>query len=251
MIVTPIRTKKIFPGDNLEEILDTSLPKLEENSVVVVSAKIIATCEGNVVKNDGTVDKKDLVAKEADYFILDKQFYEHNKVVLTIKNYIFVPSAGIDESNGNGYFILWPKDPMQSAQKIWKYLRTKHNVKNLGVILSDSYFVPLRRGTVGVGIAWCGFAPITNYIGTPDVFGQPLQYTTASRIDGLAAAAEVTMGEANEQTPLATMSDMSFIEFVDRVPTQEEISFMHIVKEDDSYGPLLNALEWKKGGKNV
>lgn len=249
MIVTPIRTKKILPGDNLEEILNASLPNLEENSIVVISAKVVATCEGNVVKNDGTIDKKDLVARQADYFILDKKFYDHNKVVLTIKNYIFVPSAGIDESNGNGYFILWPKDPMQSAQKIWENLRNKHHIKHLGVIVSDSYFVPLRRGTVGVGIAWCGFAPITNYIGTPDVFGQPLQYTTASRIDGLATAAEVTMGEANEQTPLATITDIPFVAFVERVPTQEEISFMQIVKEDDSYGPLLNAVTWEKGEK--
>lgn len=247
MIVTPLKTKKILPGDNLEEILDKSLPTLSENSVIVISAKIIALCEGNVVKNDGKIDKKDLVAKEADYFILNKDFYEKNRTVLTIKNDIFVPSAGIDESNGNGYFVLWPKNPMQSAERIWKYLRAKHKVKNLGIIVSDSYFVPLRRGTVGVGIAWCGFLPIHNYIGTPDVFGEPLKYTTSSRIDGLAAAAEVMMGEAAEQTPLALITDLSFVEFVDHSPTQEEIDFMQISKEDDSYGLLLNSVEWEKG----
>src|SRR5260221_8572667 len=106
MIVSPIRTKKILPNDSLEAILDLSLPQLTENSVVVISAKIVGMCEGNVVPNDGSIDKKDLVAKEADYFILDKKFYESKKTVLTIKNYIFVPSAGIDESNANGFFIL-------------------------------------------------------------------------------------------------------------------------------------------------
>lgn len=249
MKVEPIHTKKILPNDNLEQILNEAFPSLSENSIVVVSAKIVSICEGNVVPNNGTINKKDLVAKEADYFILDKQKYDKQKMVLSIKNDIFVPSAGIDESNANGLFILWPKDPMRSAEKIWTYLREKYNVKNLGVILSDSYFVPLRRGAVGVGIAWCGFMPITNYIGKPDIFGRTLEVTTASRVDGLAAAAEVTMGEGAEQTPLALITDVPFVEFVDRPPTKEEISFMHITKEDDSYGILLNAVEWKKGEK--
>ena len=250
MLVTPLKTKKVVPGDTIEAVLDSAIPTLAEQSVVVISAKVVAIAEGRVVKNDGTVDKKDLVAQEAEYFILNKDFYAKNKTVLTIKENIFVPSAGIDESNGNGYFILWPKNPMQSAKKIWQYLREKHHVQHLGVVLSDSYFTPLRRGSVGVGIAWCGMRPTTNYIGKPDIFGEPLKYTTAGRIDGLAAAAEVAMGEGDEQTPLALLTDVPFVEFVDAPPTQEEIAFMHIAKEDDSYGLLLNAVAWEKGHKS-
>lgn len=250
MLITPIKTKKVVPGDTIESVLDSAITALSEESVVVISAKIVAIAEGRVVKNDGTVDKKDLVAQEADYFILNKDFYAKNQTVLTINENIFVPSAGIDESNGNGYFILWPENPMQSAEKIWQYLRKKHKVQRLGIILSDSYFTPLRRGSVGVGIAWCGMHPTTSYIGKPDIFGEPLKYTTASRIDGLSAAAEVAMGEGDEQTPLAVITDVPFVDFVDTPPTQEEIDFMKIAKEDDSYGLLLNAVEWEKGHKS-
>lgn len=248
MIVTPIKTKKIVLGDKIESIFDESLPQLTEHTILVVSAKIIAICEGNVIKNDGTIDKRDLVAKEADYFISNKKFYDTKGTVLSIKQGIFIPSAGIDESNSNGNFILWPKNPMRSAAIIWKQLKEKYHIHNLGIIISDSYFAPLRRGAIGVGIAWCGFKPIDNYIGKPDLFGRKLNYTTASRIDGLAAAAEVTMGEGNEQTPLAVITDIPFVEFAVSPPSPQEIAFMRISKEEDSYGSLLNAMEWEKGG---
>lgn len=246
MIVNAYKTKKILPKDNLEVILNESLPTLSENSVVIVSAKIVALCEGRVIKNDGTVKKEDLVKKESEFYHNDKKYFVDNAPLLTIKNHIVVPFAGIDESNGNGYFVLWPQDIMNSTKKIWEYLRTKHKLTNLGVILTDSYFLPLRRGAIGVGIGWCGFIPVDNHIGTPDVFGKMLKYTTSSHIDGLSAAAEVVMGEADEQTPLAVITNIPFVNFVDRPPTKEEIAFMKIVKEDDSFAPLLTAVTWKK-----
>lgn len=247
MIVTPVKTKKVVTGDNLEKVLDDAIPKLEEHTVIVISAKIISICEGAVVANDGKVTKEELTKKEADYFIFNKKLYDEKKTILTIKNNILIPSSGVDESNGNGYFILWPKDPMQSAEKIWTYLRNKHQVKELGIIISDSYFVPMRRGAVGVGMSWCGFVPVDTYIGKPDLFDRTLLYTNVSRIDGLAAAGEATMGEGAEQTPIALITDVPFVNFVDRVPTKEEIKFMNIGKDEDAFGSLLNAMEWEKG----
>lgn len=248
MIVTPVKTKKVVVGDNLEKVLDDAILKLEEQTIIVISAKIISICEGTIVVNDGKITKEELTKKEADYFIFNKKLYQDKKTILTIKNNILVPSSGVDESNGNGYFILWPKDIMKSAEKIWAFLRNKHQVKELGIIVSDSYFVPMRRGAVGVGMSWCGFVPVDSYIGKPDVFDRTLLYTTVSRIDGLAAAGEATMGEGNEQTPLALITDVPFITFVDRAPTEEEIKLMSIDKDEDAFGSLLNAMEWEKGG---
>jgi len=247
MIVTPCKTKKIVVGDNIYTIFDKDLPHLSEKDIIIVSAKIVAICEENVIKNDGKVDKETLIRQEAERYIKDEKYYKEKKTMLTVKNHIFTPSSGIDLSNGNGYYIFWPKDVMKSARDIWNYLRQKHTIKDLGVILTDSYFVPLRRGAVGVGIAWCGFIPIENYIGTPDVFNEKLQYSKASLIDGLSAAAEVVMGEGNQQTPLAIIRDVPFVTFVERTPTKEEIAEMKIVLEDDYFAPLLTAVEWEKG----
>lgn len=246
MKVTTYKTKKIVPGDKLFVILDEYLPKLKEKDVIVITSKIIAICQGRVVKNDGKITKHDLMIKEADYYLPEE--YVNYGVYMTIKNDIIIASAGIDESNGGGYFILWPEKTQQTTNEIWEYLRAKHKIKNLGVIITDSKIIPIRRGTSGIGISWCGFTPLHNYIGKPDIFGHNLMVTKSNIVDGLAAAAVVNMGEGVEQTPLAVISDFANIKFIQRVPSKEEIDEMTIAIEDDLYGKILTSVPWLKGG---
>lgn len=247
MIVTPYRTKAVVAGDNLEDILVSSLPKLEEKSMVVVTSKIVAICEGRIVKNDGRTHKHELIHKEADYYI-DPASSAYD-VTLTIKGGSLVASAGIDESNGDGSYILWPEYPAKSAARIWQFLKDRYHLTKLGVLVTDSRTVPLRWGTLGMGIAWCGFEPLKNYIGSPDIFGRNLLMTKASVVDGLAASAVLVMGEGDEQTPLATITNIPFVEFTDRLPTLDEISALRIDPEDDIYAPIIHSPKWIKGGK--
>lgn len=247
MEVTAIKTKPILPGDELSSILDQYLPKLREGDILAVTSKIVSICEGTVVKNDGITDKLALIRQEADAY-LDIPLSETYGVTITIKNSLLVANAGIDESNGNGYFILWPRDPFASAAVIWAHLRHKYSLNHLGVIITDSHMVPLQWGTRGRAIAWCGFEPLKNYIGTPDIFGKNLHATKASVIDSLAAAAVSVMGEGNEQKPLALIRDVPFVTFTNHPPTKKEIETMNIAITDDIYAPMLNAVQWKKGG---
>jgi len=247
MTVTSYRTKAVAVGDSLEEILAVCLPKLNEGDIVVVTSKIVSICEGSVVKNDGRVFKEALIKKEADLFIDDPKTSAYH-VILTINHNTLIANAGIDESNGNGSFILWPQNPAKSSAGLWLFLKNRYQLKKLGVIITDSRLIPMRWGTLGVGLAWCGFSPLKNYIGAPDIFGHKLRMTKASVIDGIAASAVIVMGEGNEQTPLAVVSDIPFVTFMDRPPTTGEIKEMQIRKEDDIYGPLTNSSKWKKGG---
>ncbi len=123
MIVNAYKTHKIKVGDDLYEILDKYLPRLEENSVVAVTSKIISICQGDVVKNDGSVNKDELVKKEADYYIESGDETLYGKVFLTRKNGHIVFTAGIDESNADGNFILWPRNLQEATNNIWHYLR--------------------------------------------------------------------------------------------------------------------------------
>jgi putative folate metabolism gamma-glutamate ligase len=246
--ITPIKTEKILPGTStIFEILDGVLPKLSEKDVVVIASKIIAICQGRVVKNDGRITKHDLMVKEADFYLPEE--YVSYGIYMTIKNNMIVASAGIDESNGGGYFILWPENLREETNKIWEYLRKKHNIKNLGVVVSDSKVIPMRKGTSGVGLSWCGFEPLRNYIGTPDIFGHNLRVTKANMVDGIAASAVLNTGEGSEQTPVAIISEISNINFVDRFPTNEEINEMSINPKDDVFGKILSAVKWEKGKK--
>jgi len=248
MKVTPIKTEKIIPGKNLFELLDSSLPKLKEKDVIVVTSKIVAICQGRVVKNDGKITKQQLMIGEADYYLPEE--YVNYGIYMTIKNNMVVASAGIDESNGGGYFILWPENIQKITNEIWKYLRKKHNVKKLGVVISDSKIIPMRKGTSGVGLSWCGFEPLRNYIGTPDIFGHDLRVTKASVVDGVAASAVLNMGEGKEQTPIAVLSEISNINFVERIPSEEEINEMSIEPDYDVYGKIFSSVKWIKGGKS-
>lgn len=248
MKIQSYKTKKIIPGDNIHQILDDHLPQLHEKEIVIITSKIVALCQGNVVKNDGTIDKHDLAKKEAEYFI-DESLSQYN-LLLTIKRDMLIINAGIDESNGDGYFILWPKDPDLAAAKIWEYLRKKYNIKELGVLITESRTTPLRWGTLGVGLAYCGFEPLKNYIGTPDIFGRELMMTKLSILDGLAAAAVTLMGEGDEQTPLAVISDYPKIQFSNKPPSKEELNSIRISRKDDIYAPFTNSAVWKKGGNS-
>ncbi|MBI3576613.1 coenzyme F420-0:L-glutamate ligase [Candidatus Gottesmanbacteria bacterium] len=250
MNITSIKTKKIVVGDTLEKIINTYVTAVDEGDILVITSKIVSICEGRVVKNDGTVDKQKLIEQEADYYF-GNNLTKRYGITLTIKLEpvsTLIASAGIDESNGNGYFILWPKDPFGTADTLWQTLKKKFKLKNLGILIVDSNIVPLRWGTRGLAIAWCGFEELKNYIGTADLFGRKLRVTKQNIADDLASAANLVMGEGAEQTPLAVISDVPNLTFFSRPPTNEEIDSMKISIQDDIYAPLLEGVRWKKGG---
>lgn len=245
MVVKAYKTHRIEAGENLFGILDRYLPKLSEKNVVVITSKIISLYQKRVVKNDGKVTKIELSQKEADLFLPDK--YVKYGVKLTITNNTLIASAGIDESNAHGYFVFWPKDPMGEARKIWKYLRSKHSINELGIVISDSHGMILRRGLTGFGLSWCGFEPLRDYIGKPDIFGKIMNVSKSNLVDGLAESAVLEMGEGSEQTPIAVIRDVKFVKFVNRPPLKKEINEMILTPENDIYSSLLTSVKWEKG----
>jgi putative folate metabolism gamma-glutamate ligase len=241
MKVTSIKTEKITSTGPLTKILDTYISEFPENSILVITSKIVSICEGRVVKTNDA-DKHKLIEKEAELFIPPSE--SKYDVTLTIKHNLIVPSAGIDESNGNGYFILWPSDPQKTANDVREYLVRRFNISHAGVIVSDSRTSPLRWGTTGAAIAHSGFSALNNYIGTPDIFGRLLEMTKANIADGLAVSAVLVMGEGKEQTPLAVISDIPFVQFQNRNPSEKELKDLMISMKDDVYAPILTAASW-------
>jgi F420-0:gamma-glutamyl ligase len=155
--------------------------------------------------------------------------------------------AGIDESNGDGYYILWPKDSQQSANAIREYLVQKFGVRDVGVVITDSTSQPLRRGTCGIALAHSGFAALRDYMDQPDIFGRRMHVTHANITGGVAAAAVLAMGEGNEQTPLALLRDLPVVEFQARNPTADELAMTTLSLEDDLFAPFLTAVDWLPG----
>lgn len=244
MIIKAYKTHKIKPKEDLFKILDKYLPELKEKEIVAISSKVVATCEGRVVKI-GTIDKDELIASESQYYI-PKELNPYN-VTLAIKNNILAAAAGIDESNGNGYYILWPKNPQESVNSIREHLCKKFNRRYIGVILTDSKTTPMRWGVTGIALAYSGFEGVTSLIGKKDLFGKKLEYTTVSVMDNLASAAILSMGESDEQKPIAVISNLPMVKFQDRNPAEKELNEWKITKEEDLYGEFLKNAPWKKG----
>lgn len=209
-----------------------------------MTSKIVSIWQGRCLRVDSIKDKDGLIKKEADLY-LDRDKVPKGYVMLTVKDNILIPTAGIDESNGNGYFILWPKNPFQAAKQIYDFIKENYHLNELGIIIADSHCTPSRQGTTGISIAYYGFYPLKDYRGAKDIFGREMKMTQSNIADSLATATVFVMGEGNEQTPIAIIEDINSVKFKEFDPTN--FNPLEIDRDDDIYAPLLKGIEWKEG----
>jgi coenzyme F420-0:L-glutamate ligase len=231
MIIKPIKTRIFKENDNLIDFIVAHLKKIPECSVLVITSKIVALAEGRVVEDDGSYTKEELIKAESDLAIPTKYVW------LTIKDGMVMASAGIDESNADGKYILLPKDSFKTAKILHKELKARYKVKNLGILITDSRTMPLRAGVTGVGVGYAGFCAIKDYRGKRDIYGRKFKFSRVDVVDSLAAAAVFTMGEGSECRPLALI-EKAEIEYCERISPKELL----ISIEDDMYGPLFSKM---------
>ncbi len=232
MQINPIKTRIFKENENLIDFIAEHIPVLAENSVLVVTSKIIALSEGRTAIINNKQDKINLIKAESDVAI------ETKYVWLTVKDGMLMASAGIDESNSNGKVILLPHDSFQTASDLRDKIRAHYNLKNLGILITDSRTIPLRAGVSGVALGYAGFKGIKDYRNTPDIFGRIMQFSRTDVADSLATASTLVMGEGSECQPLAIVTDAP-ISFCDHVDPDE----LHIDPEEDMYRPFFSQLK--------
>ncbi len=234
MIFLPLKTRKFLPPkDNLFELLDNYLPKLKDKDILVITSKIVAIGQGRTVKVTPQTNRIALIKKEADAYLAD------NPNSLTVKDHTLTPFSGVDRSNANGYYVLWPKNPHAEAKKIWAYLAKKFSLKQFGIIIADSFCLPFRWGHLGISLGFFGFNPLKSYAGQTDIFGRKLVRHNSNLVDALAALAVVHMGEGSEQTPLCLIRVFNQIKFDQKDYSRK----FYISPADDIYTPLLSNLK--------
>ena len=228
MIIQPIKARVFREGDDLFALIIDYFKKLPEESVIVVTSKIVALSEKRTAVAENFQTKENLIRAESDLAIPTKYVW------LTVKDGMVMASAGIDESNANGKLILLPKDSFKTARNLRNKLRDHYGVRHLGVLITDSRIIPLRAGVTGVAVGYAGFRGIRDYRGTPDIFGRKFKFSRTNIADGLATAAVLVMGEGNERQPLAII-EKAPVEFCDRVKRAE----LRIDIQEDMYRPLF------------
>jgi coenzyme F420-0:L-glutamate ligase len=236
MEVKAIKSKIITSGDDLFGAILQALKNaklvLGNKDVFVVTSKVLSMSQGKIaqVKTEESFNK--LVKKEADKIIGESQ------VTLTMKNGIYIPWAGIDRSNiKHGYAVIWPEKPFKSAQVIRSALKKKFKLKNLGVIISDSHCVPLRRGVSGIAIGYAGIRGVNDLRGKKDLYGNTLKVTQQNVVDMIASSAHLVMGEADEQTPFALIKDAPIVFTDKKINPKEPV----ITPDQCLFSPLYNS----------
>ena len=228
MEIKAIKTGIFRENEDLARFIFKYVKKIPENSVLVITSKIVALSEGRV----GNLQEKErLIRKES------KLAVKTGDTWLTLKDNMILPAAGIDESNGNGRLVLLPKDNFRTAKMVRDKLKSNLKVKNLGVIISDSGLLPLRNGVIGMALGYAGFEGVKSYKGQKDIFGRKFKYQKTNMADGLATAAALCMGEGRERRPLAiiTGADIVFKKSVNK----KEIT---INPKKDIFYPMLKQL---------
>lgn len=248
----PVRTDRVTAGSiSLLQFLDTALPTLHERTIVAVTSKVISLCDRRVVLVEGS-DREELIRQESDLYYFPEPSNTTYRYHFTISHNTLAPAAGIDTSNGGGYYVLWPEDPHKSANLICAYLRQRFGLREVGVLVTDSTVFPSRWGTMGIALGYSGFFPTKNYIGTKDLFGKDLLLSKSNVAGGLASAAVVAMGEGAEQTPIAIIEDVPFVAFNERAPSDEELAGYYVSPlEDPPFAPFFRSARWENGGRQL
>lgn len=222
MIVYAIRSDLARPGDAVPELLFNALAKnrvrLKNLDIVAVSSKIVGIAEKRIRYLDGIkpgskarkLARKHSITPAFAQAVLDeadKVVGGVNGALLTVKNGDAVANAGIDRKNApESGVVLWPRNPNLSASRIRSSIRRRSG-KKVGVVIVDSRVSPLRLGTTGFAIGSAGFEPVEDLRGTPDLFGRRIEITLRAVADGIAASAQLLMGEASDRIPFAVVRD--------------------------------------------
>lgn len=214
IILYPLKSKLIIAGKEFTQILSDALKnsslKLCTNDVIVLAETPVAIAEGRIVRLDD-IDPSDKAKLLSKNYSLDPRFAEvilqesdiiHGGVSYTLlceKDGFLSENAGVDESNApEGFVVLSPT--CDYVETIRKNLEKQYNVK-IGVIITDSRTIPLKRGVTGVATVVSGMEAISDERGKSDLYGRKLKMTFRSIADDLAAAAQLLIGESSEMVP--------------------------------------------------
>jgi coenzyme F420-0:L-glutamate ligase / coenzyme F420-1:gamma-L-glutamate ligase len=214
LTLSPVVVQTKSPRFDLVGLIEEKVGRLlRDGDVLVVSSKFVAISEGRVVRLGSVragVKAKELSSKyKMDARLCELVLRESDEVIggipgflLTSKDGLLTPNAGIDKSNvKHGAVVLYPRRPEVSAWRIREALKFSKGV-SVGVVICDSRLSPTRRGTTGVAVAASGIEAIVDMRGRADLFGNVLRVTAQGVADDLSSAAEVLMGESDESTPI-------------------------------------------------
>lgn len=218
----------VQPGDDLAGLIFEAIQQigltLTDTDIVVVTQKIVSKAENRFVRlsevepSSRALELAQLTGKVAP--LIEVILWDTAEIVRARPGLLIVQhklgfisaNAGLDHSNVSpqpGMLLRLPANPDASAKALRHKLTQLTGAKS-PVLIIDSHNRPWRIGAVGVVIGLSGMAPVQDLRGTPDLFGEPLQYTDVGFTDQIAAAASLLMGQAAEGCPVVIARGVDF-----------------------------------------
>jgi coenzyme F420-0:L-glutamate ligase/coenzyme F420-1:gamma-L-glutamate ligase len=199
--VVPLRGMgEVAPGDDLAALVIQAVaparadgPELHDGDVLVVTQKVVSKAEGRLVPLDHDDPAAKVALVEAESV---RVLRRRGDLVISETRHGFVcANAGVDLSNvDDGTAALLPADSDRSARRIRAGVQAALGVE-IGVVVSDTFGRPWRRGVTDVAIGCAGVAAVVDLRGTEDAGGRELVATEVCVADEIAGAAELVMGK--------------------------------------------------------
>lgn len=211
--MSPLRgLPELREGDDLARLV-VERAELQDGDIIVVAQKAISKIEGRIVQlddvepsararelaGDGDVRRIEVILREAKRILRTR-----GSLLITETHHGFVcASSGVDASNAPqpGTVVLLPVDPDASAERLRSALGELTG-RDVGVVVSDSFGRPWRRGTTDVAIGAAGLEVLVDLKGERDPTGYELKTTVIAIADEIAGAAQLVMGKL-DRTPVA------------------------------------------------
>jgi coenzyme F420-0:L-glutamate ligase/coenzyme F420-1:gamma-L-glutamate ligase len=210
--VFPVRGfPEVEEGANVATLLLQALKRshlrIRSGDVLVIKQKIVSKAEGRLVRlgavkpgaeaiRIGAEQGKDprlveLILRESARVVR----VGHGVIITETRHGFVCANSGVDRSNvQDGYAVLLPVDPDESAKRIRKEVE-KATRKSVAVVITDTFGRPWRKGQTDVAIGCSGIEPLLSYRGRTDKYGYELRVTEPAVVDEIAGAAELATGK--------------------------------------------------------
>ncbi|MBC6442412.1 MAG: coenzyme F420-0:L-glutamate ligase [Rhodobacteraceae bacterium] len=208
----------VRPGDDLAAQLGDALAAaggLQDGDVICVAHKVVSKAEGNVIdlstvtpseysiRIAGELNRKpakvEVVLSQSARILRAFKRPDQNEGTLICEHRLgyISANAAVDESNAgrDNTVITLPDDPDASARHLGCALESRFGVE-IGVVITDTFGRPWRRGQVNVAIGLHRVPARTSDVGDMDAWGRTLSVTEPALSDEIAAASGLVVAKA-------------------------------------------------------
>ncbi|MDP1593913.1 MAG: coenzyme F420-0:L-glutamate ligase [Gallionella sp.] len=232
-LFAPLGIPAIRQGDDLAILITTAIEEhgetLQPGDIIVIAQKIVSKQEGRLLcLSEITPSHKavslaaasgkdprfiEAILMESDNVLRAVSRPPHGTIITRHHHGWICANAGIDQSNldcdeADNMVLLLPVDPDASARKLQAALEARYG-GTLGVIISDTFGRPFRKGLVNVAIGVASVPVLVHMVGEHDAYGRMLRATRPALADELAAASGLLMTKAG-RTPVVVVRGLDW-----------------------------------------